>query len=127
FRFPPGIPGELRRRDQPFHRQAPRRRSVRDRRERQSRDAAHRREGLRRSATRAAAMTPARNALDTPALVVDLDIMDANIARIAAACRESGVRWRPHIKGVKTPEIILRMLAAGAGGVTRAQPGGAGL
>lgn len=72
-------------------------------------------------------MTPARNALDTPALVVDLDIMDANIARIAAACRESGVRWRPHIKGVKTPEIILRMLAAGAVGVTCAKLGEAEL
>jgi D-serine deaminase-like pyridoxal phosphate-dependent protein len=68
-------------------------------------------------------MTPARNALDTPALVLDLDIMDANIARITAACRESGVQWRPHIKGVKTPEIVRRLLAAGAVGITCAKLG----
>ena len=44
-------------------------------------------------------------ALDTPALLVDLDIMAANIARIVAACRTSGVAWRPHTKAHKTPEI----------------------
>jgi len=62
-------------------------------------------------------------ALDTPALVVDLDVMDANIARIMAACRARGVRWRPHIKGNKTPEIALRQIAAGAIGVTCAKLG----
>src|SRR3954452_8605509 len=60
---------------------------------------------------------------DTPALLVDVDILDANIARLAATCREAGVAWRPHIKGVKTPEIVRRELAAGAIGVTCAKVG----
>jgi D-serine deaminase-like pyridoxal phosphate-dependent protein len=62
-------------------------------------------------------------AVDTPALLVDLDVMDANIGRIAAACRTRGVQWRPHIKGNKTPEIALRQIAAGAIGVTCAKLG----
>jgi D-serine deaminase-like pyridoxal phosphate-dependent protein len=68
-------------------------------------------------------MTPSMTALDTPALIVDLDIMEANIARIAAACRESGVDWRPHIKGLKTPQIARQALAAGAVGITCAKLG----
>ena len=39
--------------------------------------------------------------LDTPALLVDLEVMEANIARIVGACRAAGVNWRPHIKGNK--------------------------
>lgn len=62
-----------------------------------------------------------KEALDTPALLVDLDILDANIARIAEVCRRHGVRWRPHIKGQKTPEIVARELAAGARGITCAK------
>jgi D-serine deaminase-like pyridoxal phosphate-dependent protein len=63
------------------------------------------------------------SALDTPALLVDLDVMEGNIARIAGACRVAGVNWRPHIKGHKTPEIALREIAAGAIGVTCAKLG----
>ena len=68
-------------------------------------------------------MTSTDAGIDTPALVVDLDIVEANIARIAAACRESGVRWRPHIKGLKTPEIVKKAVAAGAFGITCAKLG----
>lgn len=64
-----------------------------------------------------------KGALDTPALLVDLDLLEANIARIARTCRESGVRWRPHTKGQKTPEIIRKELAAGASGITCAKLG----
>lgn len=64
-----------------------------------------------------------KTALDTPALLVDLDVMEANIALIAATCRDSGVGWRPHIKGQKTPEIARMELAAGAIGVTCAKLG----
>jgi D-serine deaminase-like pyridoxal phosphate-dependent protein len=63
----------------------------------------------------------AKSALDTPALVVDLDVLDANIKRIADACRAHRVGWRPHMKGHKTPEIARRQLAAGAIGVTCAK------
>ncbi len=64
-----------------------------------------------------------KTALETPALLVDLDVMEANIKRVAGACAEAGVRWRPHIKGVKTPEIVRKELAAGAIGVTCAKLG----
>lgn len=65
----------------------------------------------------------AKQSLDTPALLVELDLLDANIARIAAACARHGVRWRPHIKGQKIPQIVRRELAAGARGITCAKLG----
>jgi len=64
-----------------------------------------------------------KTALDTPALLVELDVMEANIARIAAICREHGVGWRPHMKGHKTLEIARKELAAGAIGITCAKLG----
>jgi D-serine deaminase-like pyridoxal phosphate-dependent protein len=66
---------------------------------------------------------PDVTALDTPALLVDLDALEANIARIARTCRENGVGWRPHTKGQKTPEIARAEIAAGAIGVTCAKLG----
>ena len=65
----------------------------------------------------------AKAELDTPALLVDLDVMDANIARIASTCRQHGVGWRPHLKGHKTIEIARKELAAGAVGITCAKLG----
>jgi len=62
-------------------------------------------------------------ALDTPALLVDLDVMEANIARIVATCRAHGVAWRPHSKSHKTPEIAQMQIAAGAIGITCAKLG----
>ena len=64
-----------------------------------------------------------KTAVDTPALLVDLDIMEANIRRVAETCRANGVAWRPHTKGQKTPEIVQKELAAGAIGVTCAKLG----
>lgn len=64
-----------------------------------------------------------RDDLDTPAFVIDLDRMEANIARIVAECREHGVAWRPHSKGHKSPEIARHQVAAGAIGVTCAKLG----
>jgi D-serine deaminase-like pyridoxal phosphate-dependent protein len=61
--------------------------------------------------------------LDTPAVVVDLDLMEANIARMAEAARAMGVALRPHTKTHKVPEIAKRQLAAGAAGVTVAKVG----
>jgi D-serine deaminase-like pyridoxal phosphate-dependent protein len=61
--------------------------------------------------------------LDTPALLADLDVIEANIVRIAGECRRCGVGWRPHIKGNKTVEIIRKELAAGAIGITCAKLG----
>ncbi len=61
--------------------------------------------------------------LDTPALLVDLDVMDRNIRRMAATFRDAGIGWRPHTKGQKIPEIARREIAAGAIGVTCAKLG----
>ncbi|MEJ5197706.1 MAG: alanine racemase [Anaerolineae bacterium] len=63
------------------------------------------------------------DALDTPFLWVDLDQLEANIAALAAYFRKAGVAWRPHIKGIKTPEIAHKAIAAGAIGVTCAKLG----
>jgi D-serine deaminase-like pyridoxal phosphate-dependent protein len=63
------------------------------------------------------------SALDTPALLVDLDILEANIARIAETCASHGVAWRPHVKGHKTAEIARLQIAAGAAGITCAKLG----
>src|SRR5215469_5358412 len=62
-----------------------------------------------------------KTAVDTPALLVELDIMEANIRRVAGTCRTNGIGWRPHTKGQKTPEIVQKELAAGASGVTCAK------
>ncbi|HZU77527.1 MAG TPA: alanine racemase [Dehalococcoidia bacterium] len=61
--------------------------------------------------------------VDTPALLLDERVMDANIAAMAAwfAGRHSGLR--PHFKTPKTPEIARRQLAAGAVGITAAKLG----
>ncbi|HEV2122100.1 MAG TPA: alanine racemase, partial [Chloroflexota bacterium] len=60
-------------------------------------------------------------ALDTPALIVDLDAFDRNVARMAETFRLAGVGWRPHTKGQKVPALAHRLLAAGAFGVTCAK------
>ena len=58
----------------------------------------------------------------TPALVVDLDRMERNIASWQAMADRNGVALRPHIKTHKTPEIAARQLAAGAVGIASAKP-----
>ena len=64
-----------------------------------------------------------KNDLDTPALLVDLDALESNIALMAGRFREAGVAWRPHVKGIKVPAIAHMALAAGAIGVTCAKLG----
>lgn len=61
--------------------------------------------------------------LDTPALCIDLDAFEANVAQISRVCRQHGVAWRPHAKGHKSVEIARRQLAAGAIGLTCAKLG----
>jgi len=64
-----------------------------------------------------------KSELDTPALWVDLDRLDRNIAQLAAHFKSAGVNWRPHTKGIKVPAIAHKLLAAGASGVTCAKLG----
>ena len=61
-----------------------------------------------------------KNDLPTPALIVDLDILEGNIARMAAHAKQAGLDLRPHAKTHKTPEIAKRQVAAGALGVCAA-------
>jgi D-serine deaminase-like pyridoxal phosphate-dependent protein len=60
----------------------------------------------------------ARAGIDTPALVVDLDRMEAAIARMAGAMAERGVALRPHAKTHKSLEVARRQVDAGADGLT---------
>lgn len=53
----------------------------------------------------------------TPALIVHLDILEANIASMASFAKESGVALRPHTKTHKTPAIAHLQMAAGAVGI----------
>ena len=56
--------------------------------------------------------------LDTPAVVVDLDIVEANIAAMATEMRSRGVALRPHAKTHKSIELARMQIAAGAVGIT---------
>jgi 3-hydroxy-D-aspartate aldolase len=58
-----------------------------------------------------------RALLDTPALCVDLDAMERNIAAMAELCRNKGVALRPHAKTHKSLRIAGRQVAAGAIGI----------
>lgn len=62
-------------------------------------------------------------AVDTPALVVDYDILLDNLQRQQAAADAAGLELRPHIKAHKTPEVAHLQLRAGAAGVTCAKLG----
>ena len=75
------------------------------------------------AATSQSLIGQSKTVLDTPALLVDLDILEANIARIAKTCRDNGVGRRPHTKAHKTPEIAQLQLAAGAIGIACAKLG----
>lgn len=61
-------------------------------------------------------------ALETPALLVDMGRMHANLDRAAAYAREHGIALRPHIKTHKSPLLAMEQLRRGAPGVTCATP-----
>ncbi|GAB4335700.1 MAG: DSD1 family PLP-dependent enzyme [Dehalococcoidia bacterium] len=61
--------------------------------------------------------------IDTPALLLRIDAVDANIARMADFLAGKTARLRPHFKTPKTPEVARRQLAAGAIGITVAKLG----
>jgi len=54
----------------------------------------------------------------TPAVVVDLDVVERNIARVQAMCEAAGVALRPHIKTHKSPVLARMQRDAGARGIT---------
>jgi D-serine deaminase-like pyridoxal phosphate-dependent protein len=57
------------------------------------------------------------SAIETPALVLDLDPFERNLDLMASAVRGAGVALRPHAKSHKCPEIALRQLERGAVGI----------
>lgn len=64
-----------------------------------------------------------KSQLDTPALCVDLDAMENNIAILFDACQQRGLNWRPHAKCHKSQAVARKLLDAGAIGVTCAKLG----
>ena len=64
-----------------------------------------------------------RYELATPALVIDLDLLDSNIARMAMFARDHQIALRPHAKTHKSAEIARRQIAAGALGICAAKLG----
>ena len=56
--------------------------------------------------------------IDTPAVLVDLDIAESNLDRFQAHCDAHDLKLRPHIKTHKLPMIAKRQVQAGAIGIT---------
>ncbi len=61
--------------------------------------------------------------LDTPAVIIDLEILERNIRRAQDYFTSHGIRFRPHIKTHKIPEIGRMQVEAGASGLTCAKIG----
>jgi D-serine deaminase-like pyridoxal phosphate-dependent protein len=64
-----------------------------------------------------------RDEIPTPALLLDLDRFERNLARMAEHVRRAGKQIRPHAKTHRCPEIARRQIAAGALGVACAKLG----
>src|ERR1700730_18634091 len=63
--------------------------------------------------------------LDTPALCVDLDRMERNVAKMQATLKQNGLASRPHAKTHKTAAIAKYQLATGSIGICCAKLTGA--
>jgi 3-hydroxy-D-aspartate aldolase len=59
-----------------------------------------------------------RQALATPALILDLDAFEHNVKAMARLCKRNGVALRPHAKTHKSIEMARRQIAAGAIGIS---------
>jgi len=64
-----------------------------------------------------------RSDVPTPALLVDIDVLDRNIAVMREGAAALGVKLRPHAKAHKCVEIAQRIVAAGAIGISCATIG----
>jgi D-serine deaminase-like pyridoxal phosphate-dependent protein len=58
------------------------------------------------------------NDFGTPAVVVDLDRVERNIAHVQKLCDKARIANRPHIKTHKSPVLARMQVAAGAKGIT---------
>ena len=61
--------------------------------------------------------------LDTPALLIDLDALQANIATLLNRLHGTGVAVRPHLKTAKCPEVARLLVEAGCTGFCVAKLG----
>jgi D-serine deaminase-like pyridoxal phosphate-dependent protein len=61
--------------------------------------------------------------LDTPAVLIDLDVLERNLQRAQSYCDEHKILFRPHIKTHKIPEIGRMQVELGAVGLTCAKIG----
>lgn len=61
--------------------------------------------------------------LDTPALLIDLEVMERNLLRAAEYARAHDLRLRPHTKTHKIPALARRQIESGAAGITVAKVG----
>ena len=48
--------------------------------------------------------------LDTPAVLIDLDRVEANLSRVQAYADSHGLKLRPHIKTHKLPRFAKRAI-----------------
>ena len=55
--------------------------------------------------------------VDTPALIIDLDALEFNLANVHARVHAAGARIRAHAKAHKSVDIAKRQIAAGAIGI----------
>jgi len=61
--------------------------------------------------------------VETPAILIDIDVMEANLRRVADYAGEHSLRLRPHTKTHKIPALGARQIALGAVGLTCAKVG----
>ena len=61
------------------------------------------------------------SALPTPCLLLDLPGLEANINTMSTRMAAQNVAWRPHCKAIRSPELALMFVEAGAVGVTCAK------
>ena len=57
------------------------------------------------------------DAIDTPALIIELDALERNLAEVHAVIQTAGIAVRSHAKAHKCPDIALRQMQAGASGI----------
>jgi 3-hydroxy-D-aspartate aldolase len=58
-----------------------------------------------------------KDEIPTPALLLDLDVFESNLKKMAEFLKQKGIHFRPHAKTHKCPIIARRQLVAGAGGI----------
>jgi D-serine deaminase-like pyridoxal phosphate-dependent protein len=56
------------------------------------------------------------SSLDTPSMVVDLDLMESNMTKLMSRLLPTGVHVRPHLKTTKSAVLAKKLTAAGANG-----------